>query len=95
MLLIYTLPCTQACDLMQGLIPSKDEKDGGAISKDHYERLYVFTIMWCIGAFLEIDDRAKMEEYIRKSQSIKLDLPTVPSDSEFSVFDFMVDTTGE
>ena len=47
----------QACDLLQGLIPSKDDKDGVTPSPEHFRRLYVFTIMWCIGAFLELDDR--------------------------------------
>ena len=47
----------QACDLLQGLIPQKDDKDTSILTKDHYERLYVFIIMWCIGAFLELDDR--------------------------------------
>jgi dynein heavy chain len=84
----------QACDLMQGLIPSKDEKDGGAISRDHYERIYIFTLMWSIGAFLEIDDRVKMEEFIRKADSFKLILPDIPSDSDQTMFDYMVDTNG-
>lgn len=47
----------QCCDLLQGLIPSKEDKEGGAMSAAHYGRLYVFTIMWSIGAFLELEDR--------------------------------------
>ena len=55
---VYVCACdAQACDLLQGLIPSKDDKDGVTPSPDHYRRLYVFTLMWSIGAFLELDDR--------------------------------------
>lgn len=59
------------------------------------ERLYVFTIMWCIGALLELDDRAKLEEFMRKNEEMpKLSLPEI-SDSEVTMFDFFVDTDGK
>ena len=90
-----TPPHPQACDLLQGLIPSKDDKDSGAISKEHYARLYVFTVMWCIGSFLELDDRMKLEEFIRKNDKFRLNLPTIPSNSDYNMFDFMVDSNGE
>lgn len=52
---------SQACDLLQGLIPQREElgheKDAVILSREHYERLYVFVIMWSVGAFLELDDR--------------------------------------
>ena len=54
----------------------------------------MFTLMWSIGAFLEIDDRAKMEEFLRKSDEINLDLPVIPHDSEANMFDYLVDSNG-
>ena len=84
----------QACDLLQGLIPHRDDKEG-PITSIHYERIYVFTLMWSFGAFLELDDRAKMEEFLRKDIDRKLDLPEIAQDSEDTMFDFMVGTDGE
>ena len=80
---------------MTGLIPMKDEKDGGNhLSRDVYERIYIFTLMWSVGAFLELDDRAKMEEFLRKHESIRLDLPEIEDGLDATMFDFMVDTDG-
>ena len=51
--------------------------------------------MWSIGAFLELDDRAKLEEFIRKQEDIRLDLPVIPSDSDSTMFDYYVDNQGD
>ncbi|ESO89757.1 hypothetical protein LOTGIDRAFT_192667 [Lottia gigantea] len=83
----------QATKLMSGLIPVKDEKEGH-YSQEHYERLYIFTVMWSVGAFLELDDRAKLEEFIRKNEDFKLDLPDIPSGSDATIFDYCVDADG-
>lgn len=80
---------------MAGLIPKREEKDQSSLTREHYERLYVFTLMWSIGAYLELDDRAKMEEYIRTSEDFKLDLPIIPSDSEATMFEYLVDEKGK
>ena len=84
----------QATDLLQGLIPSKDDKDQSSVSKGHYDRLYVFAIMWSIGAFLELDDRMKLEEFLRKSESFHLDLPDIPEGMDYTMFDYMVNDKG-
>lgn len=83
----------QACKLLEGLIPEKDDKDYIAVTRGYLERLYVFTLMWCIGAFLELDDRAKLEQFIRSS-NFHLDLPVIPSGSEDTMFDYFVDHDG-
>ncbi|CAC5424902.1 unnamed protein product [Mytilus coruscus] len=84
----------QATKLLQGLIPSKDDRDAGALNAKHAERLYVFTCMWCIGSFLEWDDRVKMEEFLRNHDEFTLDLPVISPDSDDTMFDFMVDSDG-
>ncbi|PVD20700.1 hypothetical protein C0Q70_18859 [Pomacea canaliculata] len=86
---------SQAVTLLTGLIPEKDDKDKEHTQpgKAFYEHLFIFTLMWSIGAFLELDDRAKMEEFLRR-HTPKLDLPLIPSDSEASIFDYYVDKTG-
>ena len=45
----------QACDLLEGLIPSKEEK--GVLSASHLGKLFIFSLMWSIGALMELDDR--------------------------------------
>ena len=51
----------QAINLLAGLIPGEDspkQADGAYLGK-----LFVFSIMWSIGAILELDDRAKVSEW--------------------------------
>lgn len=84
----------QACDLLQGLLPHHADRELGAVGREHYERLYVFALMWSIGAFLELEDRMKMEEFLRRHESIRLDLPVIESGTESSMFDYMVESTG-
>ncbi len=48
----------QAIDLLEGLIPGGDEaKD---VKGDYIMKLIVFSIMWSLGAVLELDDRKKV-----------------------------------
>ncbi|KAK5607192.1 Dynein heavy chain 8, axonemal [Crenichthys baileyi] len=80
----------QSVNLLEGFLPTK-EIVGFAGSK-HLERLFVFCLMWSIGAILELDDRDKLEEYIR-GHEIKIDLPQIrPGET---MFEYMVDTNGE
>ncbi|KAL8616403.1 Dynein heavy chain 5, axonemal [Nucella lapillus] len=84
---------SQATKLLQGLIPDKDDKDYVQPTPKHYEHLYIFTVMWSVGAFLELDDRSKLEEFIRSNKDFTLDLPKV-ADSEQTMFDYFVDKKG-
>lgn len=86
----------QCCDLLQGLIPGKDDKEtSGNITAPMYNRLYVFTIMWSIGAFLELDDRAKLETFMRTSDEFNLDMPEISDGSDEAMFDYFVDFSNE
>ncbi|PAA83928.1 hypothetical protein BOX15_Mlig010548g3 [Macrostomum lignano] len=81
----------QCCDLLEGLIPKREEKEG-ALRPEFYRRLYVFTIMWSVGALLEWEDRNKLETQMRE---LKLDLPEYAADSDNTMFDFLVGESGE
>ncbi|KAM4633147.1 dynein axonemal heavy chain 5 isoform 2-T2 [Polymixia lowei] len=83
----------QCINMLQGLIPPKEQ--GGEISREHLERLYVFALMWSVGALLELDDRRKMETWLRDNDSIHLDLPDIPPDSEDTMFDYHVTSDGQ
>ncbi|XP_070978962.1 dynein axonemal heavy chain 5-like [Oncorhynchus clarkii lewisi] len=83
----------QSINMLQGLIPAKEQC--GEVSRQHVERLYVFALMWSIGALLELEDRRKMESWLRGNDNIHLDLPDIPSDSEDTMFDYHVTTGGQ
>jgi len=46
-------------DLLEGLVPVEGE-DNKDISTSHLQILIVFSIMWSLGALLELDDRRKV-----------------------------------
>lgn len=66
----------------------------GDLSREHLERLYVFALMWSTGAILELDDRRKMEIWLRGNNSIRLNLPDILPDSEDTMFDYHVTPDG-
>ena len=82
----------QACTLLEGLIPSKE--DGSNLEKRYLEHLYIFSLMWSIGSLLELDDRAKMEEWLRQN---KPDLSYPPCDAEKgeTIFEYVPDDKGD
>ncbi|XP_041805872.1 dynein heavy chain 8, axonemal-like [Chelmon rostratus] len=80
----------QSVNLLEGLIPTK-EKEGSAV-KEHLERLFVFCLMWSLGGLLELEDRDKLEAYIRAHDS-NIDVPqTQPGET---MFEYMVSPNGE
>ena len=48
--------------------------------------------MWSVGALLELDDRAKMEEFTRGN--FELDLPPIDEGSLDTIFEFLVNEAG-
>ncbi|XP_006824996.1 dynein axonemal heavy chain 8-like, partial [Saccoglossus kowalevskii] len=82
----------QSLDLLQGLIPSKDE--AGILSANHLEKLFIFALMWSLGALLELEDRAKMENFIVNHESV-LDLPKIDPGSGHTIFEFVVNSKGQ
>ncbi|VDP25886.1 unnamed protein product, partial [Schistosoma mattheei] len=65
------------------------------ITFKYMERIYIFALMWSIGAFLEGDDRAKFEAYLRKHETVKFDLPEISTESHSTIFDYLVNDLGE
>ncbi|XP_051466218.1 dynein axonemal heavy chain 5 [Apus apus] len=83
----------QSINMLQGLIPPKEQ--GGELAPKYLERLYVFSLMWSVGALLELEDRCKMEHWLRNHAGIKLDLPCIPEGSEDTMFDYYVASDGK
>nr|XP_055038161.1 dynein axonemal heavy chain 5 isoform X2 [Misgurnus anguillicaudatus] len=89
MLLLECMYIKQTIDLLQGLLPAVEEK---LLTAPHINRLFMFAVMWSVGALLELDDRAKMEMFLKKHPA-SLDLPK--TQGEQTIFEFMVNETGE
>lgn len=79
----------QSVNLLESLIPTKQA--GGLASSLHLERLFVFCLMWSLGALLELEDRDKLEVFIREHES-GLDVPEAQSGE--TMFEYMVERTG-
>ncbi|XP_032037004.1 dynein heavy chain 5, axonemal-like [Aythya fuligula] len=79
----------QAIDLLQGLLSDRDEKQ---LSEEHIARLFIFAVMWSFGALLELDDRLKMELFLRKHSAVK-ELPAVSG--EETMFEFVINSCGQ
>ena len=81
----------QACHVLEGLLPPKE--DTSSLPQPYLEHLYIFSIMWSVGALLELSDRAKMETWIRDNK--QLDLPPCQPGSGDTIFEFLVNDSGK
>ncbi|XP_053268003.1 dynein axonemal heavy chain 5 [Pleuronectes platessa] len=79
----------QTVDLLQGLLPAAEEKPGCHVDVG---RLFMFVVMWSLGALLELDDRAKMEAFL-KGHGSSLDLPHTQDDQ--TIFEFTINEQGQ
>ncbi|XP_036073448.1 dynein heavy chain 8, axonemal isoform X1 [Rousettus aegyptiacus] len=82
----------QSLTLLEGLIPSKEE--GGVSCVEHLHKLFVFGLMWSLGALLELESRDKLEAFLRHHES-KLDLPTIPKGTNQTMYEFYVTDYGD
>ncbi|XP_052872308.1 dynein axonemal heavy chain 8 [Anopheles cruzii] len=93
MKLLEAIYIRQCCDLLEGLIAPTTEDESPAVdfSDAHLERLFLFSLIWSLGAVLELEDREKMGEFIAKHPS-KLKWPKMqPGDT---VFEYVVSSEG-
>ncbi|OAF69622.1 hypothetical protein A3Q56_02624 [Intoshia linei] len=75
----------QALSVLSGILPGGDEEKN--ILPNYLNRCIVFSLMWSLGALLELDDRKKMEDFIRSNPGM-LELP--PSNDGVSMFEYTV-----
>lgn len=52
----------QCCDVLEGLLSVPDDPDY-VFPNAHLERLFLFSLMWSLGAVLELEDRSKLEQF--------------------------------
>lgn len=82
----------QSINLLEGLIPSKEE--GGLSAVPHLHKLFCFAIMWSLGALLELESRSKLEAFIRAHDN-KLDLPEISPGTSQTMYEFYVSGHGK
>lgn len=59
----------------------------------HLERLFIFSMMWSLGAVLELDARTRMAEFMM-SRPVRLDWPGGKSKEWIMPFEYMVSLQG-
>ncbi|XP_045484350.1 dynein axonemal heavy chain 8 [Pieris rapae] len=92
MKLLEAIYVRQCIDVLIGLL--QIEIPGGKLHTDrHLERLFVFAMMWSLGAVLELDARTRMAEYMTKLP-VKIDWPGAKSKEWIMPFEYMVNETG-
>ncbi|XP_060805314.1 dynein axonemal heavy chain 8 [Amyelois transitella] len=92
MKLLEAIYVRQAVDVLTGLL--QIEIPGGKMHTDrHLERLFIFSMMWSLGAVLELDARTRMAEYMTKLP-VKMDWPGAKSKEWVMPFEYMVNETG-
>ncbi|XP_054862859.1 dynein axonemal heavy chain 5 isoform X2 [Amphiprion ocellaris] len=89
MQLLECMYIRQTIDLLQGLLLAVEDRQG---CHGDMGRLFVLAVMWSLGALLELEDRAKMEAFL-KGYSSSLDLP--PSQDQLTMFEFCIGAQGQ
>ncbi|XP_046324256.1 dynein axonemal heavy chain 5 isoform X2 [Marmota monax] len=79
----------QSVDMLQGLIPPKEQ--GGELDSEHLGRLFVFALMWSVGAALEPHARRRLELWLRARPPA---LPLPPEGPGDGMFDYYVAPDG-
>ncbi|XP_008567303.1 PREDICTED: dynein heavy chain 5, axonemal, partial [Galeopterus variegatus] len=92
--LLEAFVITQSINMLQGLIPPKEQ--GGEVSPEHLARLYVFALLWSVGAVLEPDGRRRLELWLRaRPAALHLHLHLPPEGPGDTVYDYYVTPDGK
>lgn len=79
--------------LLSELIP-KTDNNKTTVSSTHLERLYIFSVMWSLGALLELDERKKLQCFFMEKFPA-LNFPKLDSNSLDTIYEFFVNDSGE
>ncbi|CAB3256562.1 unnamed protein product [Arctia plantaginis] len=92
MKLLEAIYVKQCIDVLTGLL--QIEVPGGKTHTDrHLERLFIFAMMWSLGAVLELDARTRMAEFMTKLP-VKMDWPGSKLKEWVMPFEYVVSNYG-
>jgi dynein heavy chain len=83
---------TTVANLLDGLIPAQETNK--SISRDHLEKLYLFSFFWSVGALLELDERKKLQAFLLEKNP-DMQFPPVTSESTDTIYEYFVSENGE
>lgn len=89
MALLEAMYIRQCCDIITGMLEVEEEPK--TFTDKHLERIFLFSLMWSLGAVLELDDRILLEQQIMAHPS-KLEWPKVQE--EQTIFEYLVGDHG-
>lgn len=93
MFLLEAIYIRQTLDILEGLLmDAQIPNDGKKKSKLFLERLFLFSVMWSLGALLELEERQKLQIFVTEHPS-KLSWPKCKP--EESIFEFFVGATSD
>ncbi|XP_031757885.1 dynein gamma chain, flagellar outer arm isoform X2 [Xenopus tropicalis] len=87
------VPVTEVClfrtctNLLAVMLNDKAQSIGGQL---HIERLFIFCLIWSVGALIDRTERKKFSDLLKVYTSVLPD-----DDHEISVFDYYLDESGE
>ncbi|XP_058810344.1 dynein axonemal heavy chain 8 [Phymastichus coffea] len=90
MTLLESMYIRQCIDLLEGLLHSNETNC--IISNSHVEKIFLFSLMWSLGAVLELDGRTALQNYVLHHPS-NLNWPNCQDDE--TIFEFLVSEIGE
>ncbi|XP_067209496.1 dynein axonemal heavy chain 8 [Linepithema humile] len=91
MTLLEALYIRQCIDLLEGLNVGNSDPTK-ALSENHIEKLFLFSLMWSLGAVLELDGRFALQEYLVNHES-NCNWPKYKEDE--TIFEYLVSDNGK
>eukprot|EP00940_MAST-03C_sp_MAST-3C-sp2_P002393 g2393.t1 len=83
---VTTVSCVNK--MMSSLLPDAELSENVETMMLELEKLFIFSMAWSIGGLLGLDDRGKLDEYLRQ---IDEDMMPERTDGTETVFDYFVD----
>ncbi|KAL5105018.1 hypothetical protein TcWFU_009077 [Taenia crassiceps] len=81
----------QIIDLLEGQLQDREEKE---LPDEYLRKLVIFASMWSLGAPLELEERSRLEHFLRTNHA-DLSFPKISKDdTSQTMFEFLVDNDG-
>ncbi|XP_018342058.1 PREDICTED: dynein heavy chain 8, axonemal [Trachymyrmex septentrionalis] len=91
MKLLEAIYIRQCIDLLEGLNVGNSDPSK-TLSEQHIEKLFLFSLMWSLGALLELDGRFALQEYLVNHES-NCNWPKYTEDE--TIFEYLVSDDGK